>query len=124
MNLPSFEDFISKNVLNNNNFAFMAQLSLKGMVLVGLAPNLKQAEEMGWENQITSYTIEDGTNVSDHIINGPLEIKQKFILTALPPVGFLFHLRFQLNIVILLTFPGARSLSTRYHATGKVSKTG
>jgi hypothetical protein len=82
MNLPSFEDFISKNVLNNSNFAFMAQLSLKGMALLGLAPNIKQAEEMGWENQITSYTVEDGTNVSDHIINGPLEIKERFILTA------------------------------------------
>jgi hypothetical protein len=80
--LPSFEDFISKNVLSNNQFAFIAQLSLKGMALLGLAPNLKQSEEFSWENQITSYTVEDGTNVADHIINGPLEINQKFVVTA------------------------------------------
>ncbi|MDR1333895.1 MAG: hypothetical protein LBJ71_01610 [Holosporaceae bacterium] len=81
--LPSsLENLIIKNVLGNNQAAFIAQLSLKGMALIGLAPNLKQAEELSWENQITSHPVEEGANVSDHIITGSLNIKQTFIVTS------------------------------------------
>jgi hypothetical protein len=118
---PSVENFINTHVLNNNQFAFLAQLSLKGMALVGLAPQIKQAEELSWENQITSYTVENGANVGDHIINGPLKIRQTFIVTAFntysipgiiklaPILYILMELRKTKQIITVLSSAGIHS---------------
>lgn len=94
---PNLEDFSAKfdkireyvgtNVLNNPQCAFIAQLAVKGMALLGLAPDLRQGEKYEWTNQITDHTLEDGSEISDNIINKSFIIEQKFILSTLNTFG-------------------------------------
>jgi hypothetical protein len=71
------------DIIKGGNTVFLAQLSLKGMDLLGIAPNMKQSEKYGWQNRISGITIENGTEISDHIVNGPLTISQRFLVTVM-----------------------------------------
>jgi hypothetical protein len=76
-------DSITDNAINSPYFAFIAQLSIRGLSLIGLTNNIIQSETYSWENQITSFPIESGADISDNIINSPLIIQQKFIVSFL-----------------------------------------
>ena len=75
------------NIFGEGNAVFLAQLSLKGMELIGITPNMKQSEKYGWKNRISGITLENGTEISDHIVNGPLTITQRFLVTAISMYG-------------------------------------
>jgi hypothetical protein len=95
--------------------AFMVQLGVKGMALLGVTPNLKQSEHHSWENTITSNTIESGAEIQDHIVIGPLVIKETFIISILgrfdvlaaletaPPIYLLMQLRKSKQIIDVVT---------------------
>jgi hypothetical protein len=80
-------EYIGTNVLNNSQCAFIAQLAVKGMALLGLGLDLKQGEKYEWTNQITEHTLEDGSEISDNIINKSFVIEQRFILSAMNTFG-------------------------------------
>lgn len=67
--------------------AFIAQLSIKGMALLGVTPNMKQNEKHSWENIITSNTIESGAEIQDHMVITPLRISETFIVSFLGSFG-------------------------------------
>jgi hypothetical protein len=69
------------------NFAFLAQLDLHQMTLIGLSPSMQQAEEFEWKNRVSGFPLESGSEISDHMVCGPLVISQKFVVTALPMYG-------------------------------------
>jgi hypothetical protein len=83
--LKSFAN--ENNILSNWNMAFLVQLSIKGMSLLGISPILKQSEKYSWQNKISSIVLESGVEISDHIINGPLTISQTFIISVMSTYG-------------------------------------
>jgi hypothetical protein len=67
--------------------AFIAQLGVKGMALLGVTPNMKQSERHSWENIITSNTIESGSEIHDHMVRAPLRISETFVVSFLGRFG-------------------------------------
>lgn len=70
-----------------NGMAFMVQLGLKGMALLGVTPNMKQNENHSWSNIITSNPIESGAEIQDHMVIAPLIIRETFIVSFLGRLG-------------------------------------
>lgn len=70
-------------VVNNPNAIMIAQLATKGLAMIGLVPQMKQSETISIQNTITTHTIEDGSDISDHIIVGAEKIEQKFCASIL-----------------------------------------
>lgn len=75
-------NFNFEDALNNDYTAFIAQFASQGGSLIGISDNMKSGEHYSSNSKIPSFPLEDGSIVSDHIINEGLVIEQRFIVSV------------------------------------------
>lgn len=82
INEGRFDQIISKKI--PSYISFIKRVPEFGVSIVGLATDLVSQERYSFSNNITSYPLENGTNISDHIINGYLSVAQTFTVFNMP----------------------------------------